>query len=296
MSSDTVINCTKLTKDYGSNHGLYDLDLSINQGDIFGLIGPNGAGKSTFIKLAMDLVRPTRGHVSIFGLDAQQDSITIKKDVGYLPGELMQFPNVTAHYILKLLMNLRKNENFSYVMELAERLQLDVDRKFQELSHGNKQKVAVIQALMHKPKLLILDEPTLGLDPLIQREFKDLILEFSQGGNTVILSSHVLSEVESICTRIGVINNGRLIKEGALDDMRATSKKLISVFFENGLPDTSRIEIPGVRVSEKTTNSLTFEISGSFQELLQYLSNFNVVDIASSELSLEEVFFNEIKN
>lgn len=296
MGSGIVINCSGLTKDYGSNNGLFNLDLTINQGEIFGLIGPNGAGKSTFIKLAMDLIRPTSGSVAIFGLDAERDSVTIKKDVGYLPGELMQFPNVTAHYILKLLMNLRKNNDFSYIVELAERLQLDLDRKFQELSHGNKQKVAVIQALMHRPKLLILDEPTLGLDPFIQREFRNLIAEFSQIGNTVILSSHVLTEVENICTRVGVINNGRLIKEGALKDIRASNKRTLTAHFVGEIPDTSTISIPGVTKIERIGDALTFDVAGSVQELLVYLSTFDIADLTSSELSLEEVFFSEINN
>ena len=186
-----AVTCMGLIKDYGANNGLFDCNLTINQGEIFGLIGPNGAGKSTLIKLLMDLVKPTSGSAKIFGEDTQEDSIALKRKIGYLPGELMQFPGVTAEYILKLLMNLRGIEDKTEIYRLSEILQLDISRKFQDLSHGNKQKVGLVQAFMHKPKILILDEPTLGLDPLIQRELQKMIKDYVAQGNTVILSSHV---------------------------------------------------------------------------------------------------------
>ena len=160
MDTTEIVNCWKLTKDYGQGQGLFDLDLSIYQGEVFGLIGPNGAGKSTFIRLLMDLIRPTSGTAKIFGLDSRGDSLELKHLIGYQPGEIIQFPSVTAGYILNLLLNLRKVSDRSYLEELAERFQLELDRKFQDLSHGNKQKVGLIQAFMHRPKLLILDEPT----------------------------------------------------------------------------------------------------------------------------------------
>lgn len=277
------------------NHGLFDLDLHIKQGEVFGFIGPNGAGKSTFIKLLMGLIRPTRGEVSIFGLDSQQDGLEIMKITGYLPGELMLFPNVTSRYILELMMNLRKNRDFSFLIELADRLDLDLDRKYQDLSHGNKQKVAVIQAMMHRPQLLILDEPTLGLDPIIQREFRRLIQEFSESGNTVLISSHVLSEVQSICSRIGLIHEGHLVKEGVMEDLRSTKTHILTVTFARQIPDTENLRIIGVREIERLDHSIIFHVEGNLNPLIGYLSGFDVINLTSRELSLEEVFFFEIQ-
>ncbi len=296
MVEQIAVTCRNLTKDYGDHNGLFGVDLEITNGEIFGLIGPNGAGKSTFIKLLMDLIRPTLGSAKIFGLDSRVNSLALKRVIGYQPGELMQFPSVTSRYILNLLMNLRGATDFTYIDELAKRLDLDLSRKFQELSHGNKQKVALVQALMHRPKLLILDEPTLGLDPIIQREFKVLMQDFVAAGNTVILSSHVLSEVESICTRIGLINNGRVIKVGKLDELRAAHKHKVTATFADGMPEVGTLRIPGVSQIHKNTKSLDFEVEGSLKSLLDYLAKQDVAELSSRELSLEEVFFHEIQS
>ena len=296
MSEKSAIKCESLTKDYGANQGLFDLNLEINKGEVFGLIGPNGAGKSTFIKLLMDLIIPTRGTATIFGLDSQKDSLALKRDIGYLPGELMQFPGVTAEYILKLLLNMRGISDREYLNSLAQRLQLDMSRKFQELSHGNKQKVALIQAFMHKPRLLILDEPTLGLDPLIQRELRLMIQEFSSAGNTVILSSHVLSEVESICTRIGLIHEGKVIREGTLEELRSERIHKVTALIEDKLPSDSELQAAGATEIEFENRLIRFEIKGSIAGALQVLSKYKVIELDSRELSLEEVFFTEVKS
>lgn len=294
MHADIAISATNLTKDYGKNHGIFDLNLKIDRGEIFGLIGPNGAGKSTFIKLLMDLVRPTRGSAKIFGLDCQSDSIAVKKLTGYLPGESVQFPGVTARYVIELLMRLRGAPDFAYMNELAERLSLDLSRKYQDLSHGNKQKVAIIQALVHKPDLLILDEPTMGLDPIVQREFKTIIRQISDQGRTVMLSSHVLSEVESMCGRIGLISEGRVLRVGTMSDLRTEKIHRFSIVIDGELPNILDIEAVGAQEIFFDGGILHVEVRGPVTEFLHVISKYKVMEIDSNELSLEEVFLAEV--
>ncbi|MFM2116797.1 MAG: hypothetical protein RIQ80_896 [Actinomycetota bacterium] len=296
MSNETVIECVNLTKDYGSGHGLFNLNVSISKGEVFGLIGPNGAGKSTFIKLLMDLINPSSGKARIFNLDTRKNSVELKKMIGYLPGELMQFPSVTAGYILNLLMNIRKINEHKYINELAERLQLDLTRKFQDLSHGNKQKVGLIQAFMHKPSLLILDEPTLGLDPIIQRELRNLVQESKESGATVILSSHILTEVESVCSRIGLINNGRVIKEGTMSELKKTRTHMVNAKLIGSLSSRDELEAVGVHNLKIDGQDVSFEVHGEIDRALKVLAKYEVIELDSRELSLEEVFFSEVES
>jgi len=296
MSNETVIECVNLTKDYGSGHGLFNLNVSISKGEVFGLIGPNGAGKSTFIKLLMDLINPSSGKARIFNLDTRKNSVELKKMIGYLPGELMQFPSVTAGYILNLLMNIRKINEHKYINELAERLQLDLTRKFQDLSHGNKQKVGLIQAFMHKPSLLILDEPTLGLDPIIQRELRNLVQESKESGATVILSSHILTEVESVCSRIGLINNGLVIKEGTMSELKKTRTHMVNAKLIGSLSSRDELEAVGVHNLKIDGQDVSFEVHGEIDRALKVLAKYEVIELDSRELSLEEVFFSEVES
>ncbi len=296
MSNKTVIECLNLTKDYGSGHGLFNLNLSITKGEVFGLIGPNGAGKSTFIKLLMDLINPSSGKARIFNLDTRKNSVELKKMIGYLPGELMQFPSVTAGYILNLLMNIRRINEHKYINELAERLQLDLTRKFQDLSHGNKQKVGLIQAFMHKPSLLILDEPTLGLDPIVQRELRKLVQESKDNGATVILSSHVLTEVESVCSQIGLINNGRVIKEGTMSELKKTRSHIVNAKLIGSLSSRDELEAVGVHNLKIDGQDVSFEVHGEIDRALKVLAKYEVIELDSRELSLEEVFFSEVES
>lgn len=296
MTLSSVIECNNLTKDYGHNNGLFDLNLSLYESEVFGLIGPNGAGKSTLIKLLMDLIRPSSGSAKIFGLDTRADSIQLKKQIGYLPGELMQFPNVTAGYILNLMLNLRGISDRNYMNELCEMLDLDLGRKYEDLSHGNKQKVALIQALMHKPRLLILDEPTLGLDPIIQRELRSILQNFSSNGNTILLSSHVLSEVESICTRIGLINKGRIVRVGTLKELRREQVHKFTITIEGEVPGSNVLVSLGANSIEIQDNIVKFDFKGSIDAVLKYLTKYNIIELDSRELSLEEVFFSEVKS
>lgn len=282
-----------LTKDYGRGQGVFDLDLSVAPGEIFGFIGPNGAGKTTTIRLLMDLIRADRGTATLLGLDSRRDSLAIKRQVGYLPGELVQFPAVTAGYVIGLLAGVRGGVDPRRIDELAERLQLELGRKYEDLSHGNKQKVGLIQAFMHKPRLVILDEPTLGLDPLIQREFRQLVAEATAGGATVFLSSHVLPEVELICDRIGVIREGRLDRVGSLNDLRALRIHQIEARFTGRLSAAEVRALPGVSDARVDDHVLTCGVHGDIGPLMGVLTAAGVVELDSHELSLEEVFLGE---
>ncbi len=291
---EVVIRCEKLSKDYGSNNGLFDCNLTVKSGEVFGLIGPNGAGKSTLLKLLMDSIKPSSGSAEIFDLDTQQPSLELKARIGYLPGELMDFPSVTAGYILNLLLNLRGIEDRERLKMISSRLQLALNRKYQELSHGNKQKVGLVQAFMHNPELLILDEPTIGLDPVIQRELRTMVQEAVQEGKTVLLSSHVLSDVESVCSRIGLIIGGRIVREGTLAELRSERIHKITASFIGKKPTSTQLITSGATEVVVTKDSVYFESNGSINEILQLLSHFQVSELDSRELSLEEVFFSEV--
>jgi ABC-2 type transport system ATP-binding protein len=289
-----AISCTGLTKDYGNGHGVFDLDLSVRPGEVFGFIGPNGAGKTTTIRLLMDLIRPDRGNVAVLGLDSQRDSLAVKRRIGYLPGELVSFPGVTAGYIVGLLAGLRGGVDPDRITALAARFDIDLGRRYETLSHGNKQKVGLIQAFMHQPDLVILDEPTLGLDPLIQREFRHLIQETAAAGATVFLSSHVLSEVEAVCDRIGLIRGGRLERVGSLNELRAMRIHRVEARFTGMLSTTAVEDVPGVSETHIDDHLLTCAVHGDISPLLNILSGADVVELDSHEMSLEEVFLGEL--
>ena len=293
---DIAIACQALTKDYGDGHGVFDLTLDVFRGEIFGFIGPNGAGKTTVIRLLMDLIRPDRGSAKLLGRDARRDSVELKRKIGYLPGELMQWPKVSVAYVIGMLAGLRGGVDEGYVAALAQRLHLDLSRRYEELSHGNKQKVGLLQAFMHRPELLILDEPTLGLDPLIQREFRDLLDEAVADGATVFLSSHVLAEVELICDRIGLIHDGRLRKVGSLNELRAMRIHRIEALFTGTLDAAQVGRLPGVSDPVVTDHRLTCSVQGSIAPLLESLAAADVVELDSHEMSLEEVFVHEVAN
>jgi ABC-2 type transport system ATP-binding protein len=290
----TVIACDGLTKDYGSGHGVFDLNLPVRRGETFGFIGPNGAGKTTTIRLLMDLIRPDRGTATVVGLDSRRDGVAVKRRVGYLPGELVAFPGVTAGYVIGLLAGLRGGVDPARITALAERFDLDLGRKYETLSHGNKQKVGLIQAFMHRPDLVILDEPTLGLDPLMQREFRHLVQETVADGATVFLSSHVLPEVEAVCDRIGLIRAGRLERVGSLNELRALRIHRVEAIFTGRLTAADIAHVPGVTESRIDDHLLTCAVHGSVAPLLDVLSAADVVELDSHEMSLEEVFLGEL--
>jgi len=293
MAETPAVVCAGLTKDYGQGHGVFDLDLGIARGEVFGFVGPNGAGKTTTIRLLMDLIRPDRGTSTILGLDSRRDSLAIKRRVGYLPGELPQFPGVSAGYVIGLLAGLRGGVDHARIAALATRLDLDLGRRYERLSHGNKQKVHLVQAFMHSPEVLILDEPTLGLDPLMQREFRALVEEAVDGGATVLLSSHVLAEVELVCDRIGLIRDGRLLRVGSLAELRTVRAHRIEAVLRRPGSAADLALVPGVSDGEVAGERITCTVRGSVGPLVAWLSAGDVVELDSRELSLEEVFLAE---
>jgi len=292
-ADDVVVVCSDLTKDYGQGTGVFDLDLTIRRGEVFGFVGPNGAGKTTTIRLLMDLIRPDRGSATLLGLDSRRDSLALKRRIGYLPGELPQFPGVSAGYVIGLLAGLRGGVDPVRVRDLAARLDLDLGRRYEKLSHGNKQKVHLVQAFMHAPDLLILDEPTLGLDPLIQREFRALLAEAVAEGATVLLSSHVLAEVEQICSRIGLIRQGRLLRVGSMEELRAVRVHRVEALARGDLDAVGVARLPGVSEVEVDGDRLACTVRGPVGPLLTWLERRDVVELDSRELSLEEVFLSE---
>jgi ABC-2 type transport system ATP-binding protein len=295
LDRDVAVHCSGLTKDYGRGRGLFDLDLDLSRGEVFGFVGPNGAGKTTTIRLLMDLIRPDRGSASLLGLDARRDSLAIKRRAGYLPGELPRFPGMRAGDVVGLLAGLRGGVDPASITGLAKRLDLDLGQRFEELSHGNKQKVGLIQAFMHHPELLLLDEPTLGLDPLVQREFRGLVEEAAAAGATVLLSSHVLSEVELVCDRVGLIRAGRLFRAGTLEELRQVRVHRIEAVLSGRLDPSSLTGLAGVSDVEVEGDRVTCAVHGSIGPLLTCLTSAGVVELDSRELSLEEVFLSEFE-
>src|ERR1700694_5716963 len=233
-----AIRTTKLSKDYGLGHGLFELDLEVSVQEVFGYLGPNGAGKSTTIRSLMGMIRPTNGSAQIFGLDCQRDSVAVKKKVGYLPGDMPQFGSLRGKEVVTYLGGLRGGADPQVVRSIAERFDLDLGRRFREYSTGNKKKLGILLAFMHKPELLILDEPTNGLDPLNQQEFYELLREARDGGATVFLSSHVLSEVEHVCDTVGILRAGKLVRVARLDELRAAGETSLEEIFLSYYSDT----------------------------------------------------------
>ena len=290
---NTAIRTEGLTKDFGGGHGIFDVDLEVNAGEVFGFIGPNGAGKTTTIRLLMDLVRAGRGLASIYGLDSRRDSVAIKRITGYLPGELPSFAGFTGGQLLELFANLRGGIPVERIQTLADRFQLDLSRRYRDYSHGNKQKLLLVQAFMHRPRLVVLDEPTLGLDPVMQEEFRLLMRETAASGATVFLSSHVLSEVEKACDRIAIIAGGRLRRVGTMSELRQLSVHNIDATVELDLPPARLSAIAGVSDVQVEDHHVHCRIRGRVAPLLEVLDAAGVVEIDSQEMSLEELFLEE---
>ena len=297
--NEIIINTAKLTKFYGKQLGIEDVDLEVQRGEVFGYLGPNGAGKTTTIRTLLDFIRPTRGAATVFNLDIRQSSVEIHRRVGYLNGELALYNDMTGEDLLKYLGNLRGDLDWKYVRELAARFECDLPRRIQGLSMGNKQKLGLLQAFMHKPELLILDEPTNGLDPLMQHQFYDLLNETKKEGRTVFLSSHILPEVEKVCDRVGIIRQGRLVTVETIESLKSHSVRQLEILFTGTVPKDKFINIPGVRDIVLQDNILTCTVVGSLDALVKAAAQFEVVNIISHEPTLEEIFmtyYNEGKN
>lgn len=286
--SDVAIRTEGLSKRYGLVHALVDLDLEVHQGEVLGYLGPNGAGKTTTIRLLLATARPTAGRAEIFGLDCQRQSVEAHRHLTYVPGEANLWPALTGEETLHLLGRMHGEVDESYKRELVDRFELDVDKKVRAYSKGNRQKVLLIAALMCRPPLLILDEPTSGLDPLMEREFRRTVEEAKSRGQTIFLSSHILSEVEAVCDRVAILRTGKLVELGSLDQMRHLSSFVVEVTFEGPVPDLS--SIPGVRGAHTLGNAVRLEVAGSIDPLLKELSRHTVRQLTSREPSLEELF------
>lgn len=279
-----VISTEKLTKYYGRNRGVIDLDLSVGEGEIYGFIGPNGAGKSTTIKLLLDFIRPTLGKCSIFGLDCIASSARIKRDIGYIPAEVSYYDGMKVSDLLEYSAKYYGGVDWVYIGRLCEALGLDTSRKISELSTGNRKKVAIVQAMLHRPKLLIMDEPTSGLDPLIQHEFYGLVREARAEGATIFFSSHILSEVQRVCDRVGIIRDGRLISTQTMADFTATQYKRVKAAMDG------EITLPGIEGMKRQNGAIEFLYRGSADELLRALASYRVTNILIEDPPLEEIF------
>ena len=287
-----AVHTSRLTKDYGSDRGLFDLDLHVAAQEVFGYLGPNGSGKTTTIRLLMGMVRPTAGSAHVFGLDCVRDAVEVKRKVGYLPGDVPQFGSLRGGEVVAYLGGMRGGVDHSVVRSLAERFDLDLSRRFREYSSGNKQKLAIVLAFMHRPDLLILDEPTSGLDPLNQQEFYALLREVRDDGATVFLSSHVLSEVEHVCDRVGILRSGRLVKVAELEELRRIRFHRVEVEFapDELIPEAKLRVAPGVENLTVGEHRINCTVHGSFDGLLHAISGSRVTGLVSTEPSLEEFF------
>ncbi len=286
----TAIITSQLSKDYGQGRGLNDLSLTVTEGEIFGFLGPNGAGKTTTIRLLMGLIRPTHGTATLFGHDCWTDAVALKHMVGYIPGDLPAFGGMRGHDVINYVAGMRRDADLSFATSLAERFELDLRMRYREYSRGNKQKLAIVLAFMHHPRLLILDEPTGGLDPLNQMEFRKLVHEVIAKGATIFLSSHILAEVEETCDHIGIIRNGSLVQVTELDTLRSMQRKAVTITFEHEVPVKQLAGIASINDLVTTETSATFTISGAFGPLIDALNGAHVREFTSHEPTLEEIF------
>src|SRR3990167_2364825 len=291
MSSGVIVS-KRLTKFYGTQRGVIDLDFSVFQGEVFCFLGPNGAGKTTTIRVLMDFMKPTEGQAEVFGLDSHANAIEIKRLVGYLPGEMHLYENLTGIEHLRFLAKFRDGVDWKFVDKLASRLQVDLNKKIKKMSHGNKQKVGLIQAFMHKPKLIILDEPTTGLDPLIQHEFYHLIADTKNQGSTFFVSSHNLPEVEKICDRVGIIREGQLVVVEKIEVLREKALRPLEVHFARPPKLTDFSGVAGIKDVRVEGNILRCTVVGTLDSFIKKLAKFEVINILSQEPNLEEVFLN----
>jgi ABC-2 type transport system ATP-binding protein len=288
-----VIETERLTKTYGTHRGIVDVDLQVAEGEAFGFLGPNGAGKTTTIRTLLDHLRPTSGRARVFGIETTADPVAIHARVGYLPGEFVLYDKVTGGQTIEYFGNLRGGVDRTYQAALIERLDLDPSRRFREYSKGNKQKVGLIIALQHRPELLILDEPTSGLDPLVQQTFYEVIREAKAEGRTIFLSSHILSEVERTCDRVGIIRDGHLTRVGRVEELRDLAHHQVEIMFVGAVPREEFAALPGVTELVVEGQLMRLRLSGSIAPLVRAAAAHELSDLVSREPSLEETFLAE---
>ncbi len=288
--NNAVIRTDKLTKYYGKQRGVIDLDIEVRPGEVFGYLGPNGAGKTTTIRTLLDFIRPTRGRATIFGMDTRQQGATIRRRIGYLPGELALYVNLTGADMVRYSGYLDGSMDWPYVQSLAKALDCDLSRPLRALSHGNRKKVGLILAFMRRPELLILDEPTTGLDPLVQQEFYRLIAGVKAEGKTVFLSSHILPEVERVCDRVGIIREGKLITVENVATLKARALRRLEIHFGGPVPQEKFARLAGVRDVTVEDGILHCTVVGSLDAVIKAAAQFEVLNVISKEPSLEEIF------
>lgn len=284
-----VIDIARLRKSYGKYEALRGIDLDVRPGEVYGFLGPNGAGKSTTIRILLDEIRASAGSAQLFGLDSRRDAVEIHRRLGYLPSDLALYPKMTGRDSLKFFARLRGGVDQAYVDELAERFDATLDKRTGELSTGNRQKIGLIAAFMHKPELLIMDEPNAGLDPLVQHEFQSLVREVADEGRTVFLSSHTLSEVQRVADRVGIIRHGEMVAVEDIDDLRAVRK--VTMLVEPKPDPADFAAVDGARDIVVNENHVHLSFDGELGSLLQAVgSKYRILDLMASDADLEEVF------
>jgi ABC-2 type transport system ATP-binding protein len=294
---DLAIQVRGLSKSYGKVRALCGIDLEVKRGEIFGFLGPNGAGKTTTIRSMLDMIRPDGGKAFLLGLDAQTDPVAVQALSGYLPGEMQFYDNLTVERQLRFFRDMRNGcVDWDYVRQLVKRLDLDLKPQIKNLSKGNKQKVGIIQALMHHPELLLLDEPTSGLDPLMQKEVISLLREANAAGATVFFSSHIMSEVEMLAGRVAIIRAGEIVEVAGTESLTHRSLNRLAVRFKASVESAELGKLPGVEVLSRTDgSSVTLQVQGDMEKLIQALGRLPVLDLETERPSLEEVFLTYYK-
>ena len=288
--SENVIETNRLTVYYREHRGIADVDLQVEKGEIYGFLGPNGAGKTTTQRVLLDVIRPTSGTATVFGLDCQSQGVEARQRIGYLPGELALYANMKASQFFEMYEYLRAgNGSKGYWRTVAKRLDLDTDRRIREFSRGNKQKVGVVAAFMSKPDLLILDEPTGGLDPLVQQTVLELVRETKADGRTVFFSSHILSEVQAVCDRVGIIRDGKLITTQRVDDIIHQQMKRLRLQFATQ-PAADAFALEGIREVERSEKGVLLEVQDNLTAVMSKAASYGIVDIETQSVSLEDMF------
>jgi ABC-2 type transport system ATP-binding protein len=286
-----LIRTEALTKSYGGRRGLAGLDLDVSQGEVYGFLGPNGAGKTTTIRILLDLIRPTSGMATLFGAAPRQGGPALRRRVGYLPGDFTVAGGQSGRELLTYLGHLRGGVAGDQIEALAGRLELDLSAGISKLSRGNRQKVGVVQAFMHQPELLILDEPTSGLDPIIQQRFLELVAEARAAGQTVFMSSHVLSEVEQSADRVGIIRDGRLVAVEAVEALRRRAVRRVEIQFDQPVPVEAFSGLSGLRHVQVDGTVLRCQLEGRADGLVKAAARFGVATLTVEEPDLEGLFF-----
>ena len=291
MSDSPAIQTVGLSKDFGDVRAVDGLDLEVRRGEVFGFLGPNGAGKTTTIRTVLDLIRPTEGSASILGMDSHREAVAIRRRIGYLPGDLAMYPNLTGHDTLTYFANLRGGVDWPVVEGLADRLDADLSRKVGDYSTGNRQKIGLIQAFMNVPDVIIMDEPSTGLDPLVQQEFQAMMREVAAEGRTVFLSSHTLSEVQRVAHRVGIIRQGRLVDVESVHDLRSKALRRVEMTFAEPVASEAFRTVEGVSNVAVVDRTVTLSFEGSMAALIATATDGRqLIDISTGEADLEEIF------